>query len=93
MRSCKNDLYEFLKKHPNREFESYQLAKQLKTAQNTINGYLVDMETDSLVVRREDGYYVYWRLRVNELSSRLLLTRKWNGRLAVDLHLLFRDNT
>ena len=76
-RGIRHELFKFLLEHPDEEFESYQLEHRIKAAKTTINGYLRDMELDSLVRRRMDGYYCYWRVNRMAFFKNKMLYKKW----------------
>lgn len=65
-------------KNPGIEYESYQLSKIFNASKSTINGYLLDMEHDSIVARREQGYYCYWKANRSRALTRTVITKPWN---------------
>jgi predicted transcriptional regulator len=82
MKNMKPDILKFLQDRQDKEFESYQIAKALNMSKSTTNGYLVELENDSMVTRRQQGYYVFWRANVSQMPITVRALRKpWNGKL------------
>ena len=74
----KTQLVKFLRDHSAEEFQSLELVGEIGGSISTINGYLVDLEIDSKVVRRSAGYIVYWKATEQEICiRRIMMTRLW----------------
>lgn len=84
--TLKGQVLQFLLDRPDNDYESCTIARHLKASRSTVNSYLLDLENDSVVARREKGYYVYWRIQRNKYLTRRVTTRIWNSELfEVDL--------
>jgi predicted transcriptional regulator len=70
-------LYNFLASNPNKEFEAREIERAIQAGKTTVNGYLRDFENDSMVIRRESGYYVYWRMPRIEVIKKIILSKQW----------------
>lgn len=82
----KQRIIDHLTSYSETEFESYQIAFALKAAKNTINGYLADLEDNSIVVRRRDGYVSYWKINKERMLCRKMIHNLWTLELfGVDL--------
>lgn len=75
----------------NSEVESKFLAAKFNIPQNSVNGYLCQLETKGLTTRRKIGYRVLWSAAPLEIKPRDLLCSAWRKGLKDKLEAAFLD--